>query len=97
MTALGGVAVAGVAFGIAVLGEGVNLNAGASLLLICFAAVAGFGVVLLSRFHPGAGSPVTAVADEHTPVQEQTPVQERTPVPEQSPFQEQDRTRDLRG
>ena len=46
--------VAGVAFGIGVLGEGVNITAGAGMLMLLFAAVAGLGVVLLSQFHPGS-------------------------------------------
>ncbi len=45
--------VAGVAYGIAVLGEGVNITGPASVLMLLFAAVAVYGVVLLSRFHPG--------------------------------------------
>ena len=48
--------VAGVAFGIAVLGEGVNITPGAALLMLLFAMIAGAGVVLLSRFHPNAAS-----------------------------------------
>lgn len=56
--------VAGVAYGIAVLGEGVNITAGAAVLMLLFAAVAIYGVVLLSRFHPGADAdaPPTTVA-----------------------------------
>jgi hypothetical protein len=46
--------VAGVAYGIAVLGEGMNLTGGSALLMLLFAAVAISGVVLLSRIHPGA-------------------------------------------
>jgi drug/metabolite transporter (DMT)-like permease len=46
--------VAGVAFGIAVLGEGVNLTTSAAVLMLLFAAVAITGVVLLSHFHPGS-------------------------------------------
>ncbi len=45
--------VAGVAYGIAVLGEGVNITGTAAVLMLLFAAVAIWGVVLLSRFHPG--------------------------------------------
>jgi drug/metabolite transporter (DMT)-like permease len=48
--------VAGVAYGIAVLGEGVNITGTAALLMLVFAAVAIAGVVLLSRFHPGSGT-----------------------------------------
>ena len=52
------------AYGIAVLGEGVNITAGAAVLMLLFAAVAIYGVVLLSRFHPGADAdaPPTTVA-----------------------------------
>ena len=49
--------VAGVAYGIAVLGEGMNLSWPAALLMAVFAAIAISGVVLLSRIHPGAASP----------------------------------------
>jgi hypothetical protein len=45
--------VAGVAYGIAVLGEGARLTGPAVLLMVLFASVALAGVVLLSRFHPG--------------------------------------------
>ncbi len=48
--------VAGVAYGIAVLGEGMNLTWPAALLMLLFAAVAISGVVLLSRIHPGAAA-----------------------------------------
>jgi hypothetical protein len=44
--------VAGVAYGIAVLGEGVNIGPGTALVMLGCAAVALWGVVLLSRFHP---------------------------------------------
>lgn len=44
--------VAGVAYGIAVLGEGVNITASAGLLMLAAAGIAIYGVVLLSRFHP---------------------------------------------
>ena len=47
--------VAGVAYGIAVLGEGVNITPRAAAMMVLFAIVAIWGVVLLSRFHPGAG------------------------------------------
>jgi drug/metabolite transporter (DMT)-like permease len=48
--------VAGVAYGIAVLGEGSALTPAAGVLMLGFAAVAIWGVVLLSRIHPvGAG------------------------------------------
>ncbi len=52
--------VAGVLFGIAVLGEGVNLSWGPALLMLAFAAVAIAGVVLLSRLHPGVQAGVVA-------------------------------------
>lgn len=45
--------VAGVAYGVAVLGEGINITATAAVLMLGCAAVALWGVVLLSRFHPG--------------------------------------------
>lgn len=48
--------VAGVAYGIAVLGEGVNITWSAALLMLLFAAIALSGVVLLSRFHPGSAT-----------------------------------------
>jgi hypothetical protein len=51
--------VAGVAYGIAVLGEGMNLTWPAALLMLVFAAVAIAGVVLLSRAHPNS-SPADA-------------------------------------
>lgn len=56
--------VAGVAYGIAVLGEGVNITGTAAVLMLLFAAVAVSGVVLLSRFHPGvaAEAPTRAAA-----------------------------------
>lgn len=44
--------VAGVAYGIAVLGEGSAITATAAVLMLGFAAVAIWGVVLLSRIHP---------------------------------------------
>ena len=44
--------VAGVAYGIAVLGEGSALTPTAGVLMLGFAAVAIWGVVLLSRIHP---------------------------------------------
>jgi len=44
--------VAGVAYGVAVLGEGINITATAAALMLGCAAVALWGVVLLSRFHP---------------------------------------------
>lgn len=44
--------VAAVAFGIAVLGEGANLTPTASVMMLGAAAIAIYGVVLLSRFHP---------------------------------------------
>lgn len=44
--------VAGVAYGIAVLGEGSALTPAAGVLMLGFAAVAIWGVVLLSRIHP---------------------------------------------
>ncbi len=46
--------VAGVAYGIAVLGEGVNISAFAAVRMLLFAAIAIAGVVLLSQFHPGS-------------------------------------------
>ncbi len=46
--------VAGVAYGVAVLGEGVNITASAAVMMLCFAAIAAWGVVRLSRFHPGS-------------------------------------------
>ncbi|MGB7963618.1 MAG: DMT family transporter [Propionicimonas sp.] len=46
--------VAGVGYGIAVLGEGVNITAGAALLMLVFAGVAIVGVFMLSRFHPSS-------------------------------------------
>ncbi len=48
--------VAGVAYGITVLGEGMNLTWTAALLMAMFAAVAIAGVVLLSRIHPDASA-----------------------------------------
>ena len=51
--------VAGVAYGIAILGEGVNITAGAALLMLVFAGVAITGVFLLSRFHPSS-TPTTS-------------------------------------
>ena len=48
--------VAGVAYGIAVLGEGMNLTGPAALLMAAFAAVAISGVVLLSRIHPSVAA-----------------------------------------
>ena len=44
--------VAGVAYGIAVLGEGSALTPAAGVLMLGFAAIAIWGVVLLSRIHP---------------------------------------------
>jgi drug/metabolite transporter (DMT)-like permease len=44
--------VAGVGYGILVLGEGVNIGPGTALVMLGCAAVALWGVVLLSRFHP---------------------------------------------
>ena len=49
--------VAGVAFGIVVLGEGVNITGRAGVGMLLFAAVAIWGVVLLSRFHPRTNGP----------------------------------------
>lgn len=49
--------VAGVAYGVAVLGEGVNITAAAAGLMFGFAALAIWGVVLLSRFHPTEVTP----------------------------------------
>ena len=46
--------VAGVAYGIAVLCEGVNITWPAAAQMLAFAAVALSGVVLMSRFHPGS-------------------------------------------
>lgn len=48
--------VAGVLYGIAVLGEGVNLTWGPALLMVTFAAIAIAGVVRLSSLHPDAGA-----------------------------------------
>ena len=42
------------AYGIAVLGEGVNISAFAAVRMLLFAAIAIAGVVLLSQFHPGS-------------------------------------------
>lgn len=58
--------VAGVAYGIAVLGEGVNITGTAAVLMLAFAAVAIYGVVMLSRFHPGGNS--------HTPAATAVPL-----------------------
>lgn len=59
--------VAAVAFGIAVLGEGANITPGAAALMLGAAALALWGVVLLSRFHPtspAAGdAPGASIAD----------------------------------
>nr|WP_300149693.1 hypothetical protein [Propionicimonas sp.] len=63
--------VAGVAYGIAVLGEGVNITASAAVLMLLFAAVALSGVVLLSRFHPGkddSATPIHAQPDVDAPL-----------------------------
>lgn len=49
--------VAGVCYGIAVLGEGARITAGHAVGMLCFAAVAVAGVVLLSRFHPALPDP----------------------------------------
>ncbi|PKQ23641.1 MAG: hypothetical protein CVT65_07020 [Actinobacteria bacterium HGW-Actinobacteria-5] len=57
--------VAGVAYGVAVLGEGINITATAALLMLGCAAVALWGVVLLSRFHPG--DPDTATVAQPSP------------------------------
>ncbi len=46
--------VAGVAYGIAVLGEGVNISPSAAVMMLAAAGIAIYGVVLLSRFHPTA-------------------------------------------
>ncbi|HEY3406968.1 MAG TPA: DMT family transporter [Propionicimonas sp.] len=66
--------VAGVAYGIAVLGEGMNLTWGSALLMLLFAAVAISGVVLLSRIHPG---PSPAEAPPETAVGTATSVVEQ--------------------
>jgi Magnesium transporter NIPA len=61
--------VAGVAYGIAVLGEGMNLTWPAALLMAAFAAVAISGVVVLSRIHPSVASaegPAETVLDTAT-------------------------------
>ena len=61
--------VAGVAYGIAVLGEGMNLTGPAALLMALFAAIAISGVVLLSRIHPSvapAERPTETVVDTAT-------------------------------
>jgi len=44
--------VAAVAFGILVLGEGANITGSAGAMMVAAAAIALYGVVLLSRFHP---------------------------------------------
>ncbi|MFZ1285133.1 MAG: DMT family transporter [Propionicimonas sp.] len=49
--------VAGVAYGIAVLGEGVNITSGAAWLMLLCAGVAISGVLILSRFHPSTTDP----------------------------------------
>ncbi|CAL8975491.1 hypothetical protein PROP_01697 [Propionicimonas sp. T2.31MG-18] len=49
--------VAGVAYGVAVLGEGMMLTGPAVALMVVFAAIAIAGVVLLSRIHPGEPGP----------------------------------------
>ena len=55
--------VAGVVYGIAVLGEGVNITGTAAVLMLASAAVAVSGVVLLSRFHPDAAGAATIPAE----------------------------------
>ena len=57
--------VAGVAFGIAVLGEGAEITGAAGLMMAASAALAIVGVVLLSRFHPTA---VASAADAPAPL-----------------------------
>lgn len=57
--------IAAVAFGIAVLGEGANITRPAALMMAAAAALALFGVALLSRFHPT--SPATGDASAPGP------------------------------
>lgn len=59
--------VAGVAYGIAVLGEGVNITAGAAVWMLAAASVAIYGVVLLSRFHPSSAGDAAATVDGSIP------------------------------
>lgn len=49
--------VAGVAYGIAVLGEGIAMTTSAAALMLVFATVAIAGVVMLSQFHPNSPDP----------------------------------------
>lgn len=62
--------VAGVAYGIAVLGEGSLLTGTAVLLMLLFATAAISGVVLLSRLHPAAAPPTEPI---RTPEEEELP------------------------
>lgn len=55
--------VCAVAFGVAVLGEGENITAQAALMMLVAAVMSIAGVILLSRFHPGAGSAAPSDAD----------------------------------